>query len=713
MTPALTPRTRGVGGRAAMLAVSHLPICAALFAAALLAAGSASAQPRPPLQGPQLTPNYREADIRVVADQVQQVIGRPIIVDPRVRAQVTVLSNAPMSPDAFYKLFQSALEVHGFVALDSGTAIEIVPDANARFGEGDDYVSQAIVLQNIGAAQLVPILRPLLPQSAHLAAHPASNALIVADRPQNIERMMRLIRRMDTAGTAEIEVIALENASADEVVRMLSSLNQAAQAAGGTPPVQVIADTRTNSVLLSGASQSRLQYKALIAHLDTPSAQGGNTQVIYLNYADAMDLASKLQAQFGTAGGSGGGAARPPAAGGAAAAAEGGATGPVTIWADAGTNALVINAPERVRQDMLSVIKQIDIPRLQVAVDAIIVELTQQKSAELGVTWAVGNNGHAAGLTNFSGTTGGIVQLGTAAGAGSGTPAPNLIRDGLTLAVGKIADTGLSWASVVDALAGDADTNIVSTPHIVTLDNEEAEIKVGQEVPFVTGQFTNTGATNGSVNPFQTIQRQQVGTRLKITPQINEGNGVKLTIEQETSSIAAGSSGAVDLVTNTRTITTSVFVNDGGVLVLGGLLDDHMQQNEQHVPGIGKVPGLGWLFRARKSEHDKSNLMVFIRPTILHNEADARFKTGEKYSYIQEIQRQMAASPVKLLKDEKQPVLPPLPPGPEESLQQQPGAPGAQVPIGSTAAPTPNSVATPAASKPAQVPANGGQPEPN
>jgi general secretion pathway protein D len=695
-------------GRAAALAASHLPVWAALFAAALFAS-SASAQPqRAPLQGPQLTPNYREADIRVVADQVQQVIGRPIIIDPRVRAQVTVLSNAPMSPDAFYKLFQSALEVHGFVALDSGSAIEIVPDANARFGEGDDYVSQAIVLQNIGAAQLVPILRPLLPQSAHLAAHPASNALIVADRPQNIDRMMKLIRRMDTAGTPEIEVIALDNASADEVVRILSSLNQAAQAAGGTPPVQVIADTRTNSVLLSGASASRLQYKALIAHLDTPSAQGGNTLVKYLNYADAMDLASKLQAQFGTAGGSGGGGARPPAAGGAGAAAEGAASGPVTIWADAGTNALVINAPERVRQDMLSVINQIDIPRLQVAVDAIIVELTQQKSAELGVTWAVGNNGKAAGLTNFSGTTGGIVQLGQAAGGGSGTPAPNLIRDGLTMAVGKIAENGLSWAAVVDALAGDADTNIVSTPHIVTLDNEEAEIKVGQEVPFVTGQFTNTGATNGAVNPFQTIQRQQVGTRLKITPQINEGNGVKLTIEQETSSIAGGSSGAVDLVTNTRTITTSVFVKDGDVLVLGGLLDDQMRQNEQHVPGIGKVPGLGWLFRARKSEHDKSNLMVFIRPTILHNEADARFKTGEKYSYIQEIQRQMAASPVKLLKDEKQPLLPPLPPGPEESIQQ-PAAPGPQAPQDPTA-PAQSSAATPAGSKPAQSPADGGQP---
>jgi general secretion pathway protein D len=706
VTPASTSRARGVGGRAAAITAAHWSVYAALFAAALWAS-SASAQPRPPLQGPQLTPNYREADIRVVADQVQQVIGRPIIIDPRVRAQVTVLSNAPMSPDAFYKLFQSALEVHGFVALDSGSAIEIVPDANARFGEGDDYVSQAIVLQNIGAAQLVPILRPLLPQSAHLAAHPASNALIVADRPQNIDRMMKLIRRMDTAGTAEIEVIALSNASADEVVRMMSSLNQAAQAAGGTPPVQVIADTRTNSVLLSGASASRLQYRALIAHLDTPSAQGGNTQVIYLKYADAMDLASKLQAQFGAAGGSGGGAPRPPAAGGAP-AAEGAASGPVTIWADAGTNALVVNAPERVRQDMLSVIKQIDIPRLQVAVDAIIVELTQQKSAELGVTWAVGNNGKAAGLTNFSGTTGGIVQLGTAAGAGSGNVSPNLIRDGLTLAVGKIADNGLSWAAVVDALAGDADTNIVSTPHIVTLDNEEAEIKVGQEVPFVTGQFTNTGAATGSVNPFQTIQRQQVGTRLKITPHINEGNGVKLTIEQETSSIAGGSSGAVDLVTNTRTITTSVFVSDGDVLVLGGLLDDNMRQNEQHVPGIGKIPGLGWLFRARKTTHDKSNLMVFIRPTILHNEADARFKTGEKYSYIQEIQRQMAASPVKLLKDEKQPVLPPLPPGPEESIQQPPAAPGSQSPQDPTA-PAQNSAA-PTSSKPAPGPGDGGQP---
>jgi general secretion pathway protein D len=610
-------------------------------------------------QGPQLTPNYRDADIRVVAEQVAQVIGRTIIVDPRVRAQVTVLSNAPMSPAAFYRLFQSVLEVHGFVALDSGDALQIVPDANARFGAGSDYVTQAIVLENIGAAQLVPILRPLLPQSAHLAAHPTSNSLIVADRPQNIQRILTLVRRMDQAGTEDVEVVALENASADEVVRMLQSLNQAAQAAGATPPVQVIADTRTNSVLLAGSGPSRLKYRALIAHLDTPTAQGGNTQVKYLNYADAEDLATKLQAQFGGSGGGGGGAARP--AGAAAEGANPATSGPVTIWADAGTNTLVINAPERVRQDMLAVINQIDIPRLQVQVDAIIVEITESKAAQIGTTWLLnGAEGDKAlGITNFSSTTGSITQLAT---AGNGTPSASSIPQGITAAIGRLRDGGTSWAALLNALRGDADTNVVSTPQIVTLDNEEAEIKVGQQVPFVTGQFTNTGSASvGTVNPFQTIQRQEVGTKLKITPQINEGNGVKLKIEQETSSISAGATGAVDLVTNNRTITTTVFVHDGDMLVLGGLIDDQMRNNEQRVPGLGRIPGLGWLFRARKTERSKTNLMVFIRPTILHDDMDAQFQTNAKYRYVQELQREMNDSNKPLIRNGDRPEVPPFP----------------------------------------------------
>ena len=621
----------------------------------------------------QFTANYRDADIRAIVDQVSQIIGRPIIIDPRVRAQVTVYSNAPLSRDAFYQLFVAMLEVHGFVPLESGNAIEIVPDANARTGQGADFITQAVVLNNVGATQLVPVLRPLLPQSAHLAAVQGLNALLIADRATNLNRIINIIRRLDTVATNDTEIVALENASADEVVRMIGQLNQAAQAAGGAPAIQAIADKRTNSVLLAGDGPTRLKYRAMITHLDTPSAQGGDTLVMYLNYADAEDLATKLQAQFGGAGGGGGGGAAPAAPGGEGAAAVPG-NGPITIWADPGTNALVINAPERVRQDMLAVIKQIDIPRYQVQVDAIIVELTQKKAAELGVTWAVNgsDNDRAVGLTNFSSTTGGIVQLGTAS---SGTsPSPNLIADGLTLGLGHIRDGGTSWAAIISALRGDADTNIVSTPTIVTLDNEEAEIKVGQEVPFISGQYTNSngGNNNGSVNPFTSIHREEVGTRLKIKPQINEGNGVKLVIEQETSSISGSASGAVDLVTNKRTITTAVFVDDGDILVLGGLSDDQLRQNEQRVPGLGRIPGLGWLFRARKTDHDKSNLMVFIRPTILRTRQDARFQTNSKYQLVTEIQRQMQENPVRLMRNEPQPQLPPFPEGPPEPAAAAP-----------------------------------------
>ena len=524
------------------------------------------------------------------------------------------------------------------------------PDANARFGAGDDYVTQAIILDNIGAAQLVPILRPLLPQSAHLASHPSSNALIIADRPQNMRRMLELVRRMDQAGTQDVEVIQLENASADDVVRMLGQLNTAAQAVGGAPPIQVISDPRTNSVLLAGNGAVKLQMRALIAHLDTPTAQGGDTLVRYLNYADAEDLATKLQAQFG---GAGSAAPATPAEGGAPAA-----TGPVTIWADAGTNALVINAPERIREDMLAVINQIDIVRLQVQVDAIIVELSEQQTAALGVTWLRADD-EFVGLTNFSNAAGGGI-LGLASAAASDTPNVSAIAEGISIGVGQLTGSG-GWAALINALRGDAGTNIVSTPQIVTLDNEEAEIRVGQEIPFVTGQFTNTGANQGSVNPFQTIDRQEVGTSLKITPQINEGSGVRLEIEQETSSLGQAVEGAADLITNTRTITTSVFVNNGDVLILGGLIDEQLRDSDRRVPGLGRIPGLGWLFRARTTDRSKTNLMVFIRPTILSGDgADARFLTNSKYRYIQDLQRQMADDPVRLLREFDRPLLPPL-----------------------------------------------------
>jgi general secretion pathway protein D len=637
----------------------------AAAAAALLAGLTLSIVIAGAALGQALTPNYRDTDLRQVIEAVGAVTGRNFLVDPRVRAQVSLFSNTPMSPEAFYEAFLATLSVHGFVAIESGDIVRIVPDANTRQMPGaapgtalpDDVVTQVIRLDNVAAPQIVPVLRPLQPQYAHLAALQASNMLVIVDRANNVERLLNIIRRMDRAGGEDIEVIRLDNAFAGEVVQTLSTLNQAAQAAGGAPLVQAIADDRTNSVLLSGSAAGRMRFRGLIAYLDEPSQTGGDSRVRYLNYADAEDLATKLQAQFG--------GATPQPGEGVAATGEGG----VSIWADQATNALVMNAPARVMQDMMAVIDKIDIPRLQVLVDAIIVEVSEEKAAELGVSWISDGSGDRAvlGLTNFGSTTPGVVQLGAAA-AGD-TPSPGAIPEGLTLGLGRIRDAGTSWAALVSALRGDATTNVIATPQIVALDNEEAEITVGQEVPFLTGQFTNTGAAAGAINPFQTIQRQEVGTRLRIVPQINEGSGVKLTIEQETSSISAGAAGAVDLVTNNRTITTSVFVDDGAVLVLGGLIDDQLRQGEQRVPGLGRIPGLGWLFRARNTERVKTNLMVFIRPTILRDGNQARFETNRKYNYIRELQRQQAEQPVRLMREETYPVLP--------EVDAEPAAPGA------------------------------------
>ena len=629
---------------------SGLPALLAL--ATLLAAFRLDAQQ----PGPQIMPNYREADLRQVVEAVGEVTGRNFLVDPRVTGQVTFLSYSPMSPEAFYEAFLATLQIHGFIAVESEDVVRIVPDATARVHpglaaetEGDRIVTQVVQLTNVGAAQLVPILRPLIPQYGHLAAHPGSNTLIIVDRGVNVDRMLNIIGRMDQDSDEEIEVIRLENASAGEVVAMLSALDQGA-VTEGIPPMQIAADDRTNSILLSGPNDRRLRYRALIAHLDTPSGEAGNTQVRYLNYASAEDLASNLQSQFG-----------------GLAAGEGATAEGVSIWADAGTNSLIINAPARIMQDMNTVIDRLDIRRAQVQVDAIIVEVSENRASELGVTWASQGAGSDSpiGGTNFSATAPGILQLGAAAaGSAAGEAANQLgalaqLPDGLLTAVGRISDSGTSWAALITALAGDSATNIVATPTIVTLDNEEAEISVGSTVPFLSGQFTNTGAATGTVNPFQTINRSEVGTRLAITPQINEGSGVKLLIEQETSSISEDSR-AVDLVTDTRRIVTSVFVDDGSILVLGGLIDDQLREVEQRVPVLGRIPGVGALFRSQSTELEKTNLMVFIRPTIMRDSVEAAFQTNAKYRYIRDLQIQQSERNVPLMSDAERPMLPEL-----------------------------------------------------
>lgn len=390
-----------------------------------------------------------------------------------------------------------------------------------------------------------------------------------------------------------------------------------------------------------------MRYRALIAFLDEPVAGGGDTRVRYLNHAEAEELATRLREQYGGTGG-------PPVEG--AAPTE----GPVSIWADVATNALVISAPSRIMQSMMAVIDQIDIPRAQVLVEAIFVEVTDEKAAQLGVTWILdgSDDENAIGLTNFGSTTQGVVQLGGAAQGDQ--PSLSLLPEGALVGVGRIRDAGTSWAALLSALRGDSSTNIIATPHVTVLDNDEAELSMGQEVPFLTGSFTATGTSDGAINPFQTIQRQPVGTSLRITPQINEGNGMKLRIEVEQSSINFGARGAVDLITNTRNISTSVAAADNDILVLGGLIDDQVRETEQRVPGLGRIPGLGWLFRARSTERTKTNLMVFIRPTILRDTIDARFQTNRKYNFIREMQLQQAEQPIRLMREETRPLLPEL-----------------------------------------------------
>ena len=598
--------------------------------------------------GMQIMPNYREAGLRQVVEAVGEVTGRNFLVDPRVTGQVTFLSYSPMSPEAFYEAFLATLQIHGFIAVESENVIRIVPDATARVHPaladetgGDRIVTQVVQLTNVGAAQLVPILRPLIPQYGHLAAHPGSNTLIIVDRGSNVDRMLTIIGRMDRASDEEIEVIRLENASAGEVVTMLGVLEQGA-VTEGVPPMQIAADDRTNSILLSGPTDRRLRYRALIAHLDTPSGEAGNTQVRYLNYASAEDLAQNLQAQFGSA-----------------ATAEGTPPESINIWADAGTNSLIINAPARIMQDMNAVIDRLDIRRAQVQVDAIIVEVSESRANELGVNWIFqgAESDGPVGGTNFSTDNApGILQLAGAAASDAGQLAAN--PQGLLAAVGEITDTGASWAALLSALASNTAINIVATPTLVTLDNEEATISVGSEVPFLTGQFTSTAGTAGTLNPFQTISRNPVGTTLTITPQINEGSGVKLLIVQETSSISPEVKGAVDLVTDSRNISTSVFVDDGNILVLGGLIDDQLREVERRVPVLGQLPGIGALFRSQSTELEKTNLMVFVRPTILRDSAEAAFQTDAKYRYIRDLQLGQGERNVQLMGDAERPTLP-------------------------------------------------------
>jgi general secretion pathway protein D len=704
----------------------------AVLTATLVAAQPPQQQPQPLPQAPpqeppptavqsaqRITPNFKDADITQIAEAVSAATGKTFIIDPRVRAQVTMLSSTPMSPSAFYETFLSILQVYGFIAVPAGNIVKILPDANARQIPGldlpdhvsatsDEIVTQVLDVKNVSAAQLVPILRPMIPQYGHLVAYPAGNILIITDRASNVNRMMRIIRRIDQVGNQDPEIVPLTNASASEIVRVVNSLYAGAAASEGVP-VKVVADERSNSILIAGDEAQRLRIRALIVHLDTPLEAGGDTRVRYLHYANAEKLAPKLKEQItGITQAAGGGA---PGATGAGASPLAQAEKNAMVWADPVNNALIITAPPKIMRAVMDIVDKLDIRRPQVLVEAIIADIDFNKDSELGVNWAAFVNGSNVPAGAFVSPVGGTSIVDLAGAIQNPANATTTLLQGTTLGIGSVGGAGLNFAAMLRAIRADTADNIIATPSAVTMDNQEAELKVAQEVPFITGQFTNTTAvTGGTVNPFQTIQREEVGTILKITPTISaEGTQVMLKISIESSSIGTKPAGAVDLVTNKRTVSTTVLIDDGGIVVLGGLIEDDLSKSESRVPYLGNIPILGLLFKTRADTSTKNNLMIFIRPKILRDEAQAAYETGLKYNYMQDQQKPILNphEALPLLPGVPPGKLPPLPPPPPPGTNPgiNPGAtsatPATQTPPAGAAA-----VKSPPAPAPANAPAS-------
>jgi general secretion pathway protein D len=603
-----------------------------------LGAGAALAQ--------DFTVNLKDTDIQELIKFVAEATGTTIVVDPSVKGKVKVVSSKPVSREELYELFLSILEVHGYTAVRSGGVIRVIQNKDARSAPvlvrdgntgkpSDEYVTEVIKLDNISAAKLIPVLRPLVPQQAHMAAYAPSNAIIISDLSSNIDRIRNIIERMDKSAVQQTDIVRLKYGVAENVVSMLDQLAKSeAKQSGGESEVLLVADSRTNSVLVSGDELERARIRTLVEYLDTPLEQSGNVKVVYLEYAQASEIADVLTRvmqninRLDTTEG-----AKKPRTDNSA-----------TIEADEGTNSLIITADTDEMAAIEAVIQRLDIRRAQVLVEAIIVEMEVINGQDLGIQWLFADSSGAFG-SNINASLGGL------AGALANT-------GGTTLGWGQISDS-LTMAVILSALNEQNNANILSTPSLLTLDNQEAYITVGQNVPFVTGSFTNTGAGgDGAQNPFQTIQRENVGITLTVTPHINEGDSVVLDIVQEVSSLSGLSAVASDLITNERKIQTKVLAQDNRVVVLGGLIKDDVQDGTQKVPLLGDIPFLGRLFRTDAVQTTKTNLLIFIRPTIIRDNEALAGASAEKYRYIREQQMLRREQGLEFFGDDKLPVLP-------------------------------------------------------
>lgn len=631
--------------------------------------------------------NFQEADIQAVVKTVSQITGKNFLIDPRVKGKLTIISTQPVSKNAIYQIFLASLKAQGFAAIDSASGfIKLVPLGDAKQNAevstgaaprpGEQTITHVITIEHGSAAQMVPLLRPLMAPTSQISVYPPTNTLIITDYADNIRNLIHIIDTLDQEGGAEIAIIPLKYASAldiaEVIVRLYPNVSQSAGgpaiptgAVGEADRVTIMPDPRTNSLLVRAANQGTVNdLRALIEKLDVPAKVGGNTRVVYLRNAEATKLAEILRGLLaGEARAQTAVAAVPGRAAGAKPAAEAS-----NIQADEATNSLIISAPDAVFNNLRAVIEKLDVRRAQVYIEALIAEVTTDKASQFGFQWAAGGGagqGAVGGLTNFTNSATPIV------GAAASPAATLGAANGLTLAyLGKKITLAngtqvRSLGALASALEELSITNILSTPNLLTLDNAEAKIVVGQNVPFVTGSFAQATTTTGTVNPFQTIERKDVGLTLKIKPQISEGGTIKLTISQETSSVAAATGvTASDLITNKRTLDTTVLVDDGNIIVLGGLIEDSITEDTQAVPFLGRIPLLGWLFKYHTDKKTKTNLMVFLRPVIVRSPDDSYDFTASRYAHIHAEETKLNKKPAPILENFK-PVQP-LPPGPSQ-----------------------------------------------
>ncbi len=643
--------------------------------------------------------NFVNADIDSVVKAVGHYTNTNFIIDPRVKGTISLVSEKPVTKAQAFQLLTSALRMQGYAVVAGDGFTKVVPEADAKLQaapiqrgqiRGDQVSTQIFRLNYESAANMVPVLRPLISPNNTINANPGTNSLVITDYADNLRRLSRIIAALDSPATADMDVVPIRHAIATDIAVMVNRLLEQGGAAGAADPgrVNLLADSRTNSVIIRAPSTARASLaKSLIAKLDQPTAMPGNVHVVYLKNAEATRLAQTLRAvvasdasatgvaapvqtpaqsapQATTAGignntNQGGGLQAPPSA---PAPQQGPLpTGGVGgfIQADPATNTLIITASEPVYRNLRAVIEQLDARRSQVYIESLIVEVSSDKAAELGVQWAglsgdEGSKYRVGALTGFSSGGNNLVQL--AAGL-NGLTEPVVPGNGFNIGIFRQIGGRLGLGAIAHALESDGNANILSMPNLITLDNEEARIIVGQNVPFVTGSFT-TAASVGS-NPFQTIERRDVGLSLRVRPQISEGGTVKLAIYQETSNIAP-TGDATDLVTNKRSIDTNVLVDDGQIIVLGGLIEDTAGDTTEKVPGLGDIPVVGNLFKYQTRTRTKTNLMVFLRPTVIRSNEDSINIASDRYNYIRNVELTAQPNNSLILPDTGSPVLPPL-----------------------------------------------------